>query len=123
MKQIALKQTAPKVETNGKLEENGVVDIEEAVRNVEQDKKNLEKVLDKTRLVTERLPALVSILHTYLLIVYRNKFNADSSFFLGKHHRKSLYQAVITILYSQSTVWENVVKKINIPIVCADQTE
>ncbi|CAG9560728.1 unnamed protein product [Danaus chrysippus] len=49
LKQMALKQTTPKVETNGKLEENGVVDIEEAVRNVEQDKKNLEKVLDKTR--------------------------------------------------------------------------
>lgn len=50
LKQMSLKQ-ATKVETNGKTEENGIVDIEEAVRNVELDKKNLEKVIDKTRYV------------------------------------------------------------------------
>lgn len=49
LKQLAVKQPAPRAETNGKTEENGVVDIEEAVRNVEMDKKNLEKILDKTR--------------------------------------------------------------------------
>ncbi|CAH2107002.1 unnamed protein product [Euphydryas editha] len=49
LKQIALKKATPKFESNGKVDENGVVDIEEAVRNVELDKKNLEKVLDKTR--------------------------------------------------------------------------
>ncbi|XP_047527357.1 glutamate synthase [NADH], amyloplastic [Vanessa atalanta] len=49
LKQIALKQATPKLESNGKHDENGVVDIEEAVRNVELDKKNLEKILDKTR--------------------------------------------------------------------------
>ncbi|XP_045493540.1 glutamate synthase [NADH], amyloplastic isoform X2 [Colias croceus] len=48
LKQLALKQPqAPRTETNGK--ENGVVDIEEAVRDIENDKKNLEKILDKTR--------------------------------------------------------------------------
>ncbi|XP_050676188.1 uncharacterized protein LOC126973096 isoform X2 [Leptidea sinapis] len=50
LKQMALKQTAaPKQETNGKVDENGVVDIEEAVRDIEKDKKNLEKIIDKTR--------------------------------------------------------------------------
>ncbi|CAH0729004.1 unnamed protein product, partial [Brenthis ino] len=49
LKAMALKKSTPKVDTNGEVEENGVVDIEEAVRNVELDKKNLEKVLDKTR--------------------------------------------------------------------------
>nr|XP_034824932.1 glutamate synthase [NADH], amyloplastic isoform X1 [Maniola hyperantus] len=49
LKQMAIKKAAPKAEVNGKAEENGVVDIEEAVRNVELDKKNLEKILDKTR--------------------------------------------------------------------------
>lgn len=49
LKQIALKNASPKFESNGKVDENGIVDIEEAVRNVELDKKNLEKVLDKTR--------------------------------------------------------------------------
>lgn len=50
LKQLALKQPSPpKVEANGKTEENGLVDIEEAVRDIEKDKKNLEKILDKTR--------------------------------------------------------------------------
>ncbi|XP_048484949.1 glutamate synthase [NADH], amyloplastic isoform X2 [Plutella xylostella] len=50
LKQMALTQQAavPKVEANGKGE-NGIADIEEAVRDVELDKKNLEKILDKTR--------------------------------------------------------------------------
>lgn len=50
LKQMALTQqaTVPKVEANGKGE-NGIADIEEAVRDVELDKKNLEKILDKTR--------------------------------------------------------------------------
>ncbi|XP_072941107.1 uncharacterized protein [Epargyreus clarus] len=48
LKQLALKQATPRLEANGK-DENGIVDIEEAVRDVEQDKKNLEKILDKTR--------------------------------------------------------------------------
>lgn len=49
LKALALKQPSPpKVETNGKSE-NGVQDIEEAVRDIELDKKNLEKILDKTR--------------------------------------------------------------------------
>lgn len=49
LKQLALKQpAAPKVETNGTAQ-NGVMDIEETVRDVELDKKNLEKILDKTR--------------------------------------------------------------------------
>ncbi|KAJ0179692.1 hypothetical protein K1T71_004283 [Dendrolimus kikuchii] len=39
---------APKVEMNGQGQ-NGVMDIEETVRDVELEKKNLEKVLDKTR--------------------------------------------------------------------------
>ncbi|KAI8429241.1 hypothetical protein MSG28_007760 [Choristoneura fumiferana] len=47
LKQLAIQQ-APKVEANGR-EENGIADIEEAVRDLELDKKNLEKVLDKTR--------------------------------------------------------------------------
>lgn len=42
------KQVATKKETKGQ-EENGIVDIEEAVRDIEFDKKNLEKILDKTR--------------------------------------------------------------------------
>ncbi|KAL0891857.1 hypothetical protein ABMA27_015114, partial [Loxostege sticticalis] len=48
LKQMALKQPTPKLETNGK-EENGLVDIEETVRDVELETKNLEKILDKTR--------------------------------------------------------------------------
>ncbi|XP_045534417.1 glutamate synthase [NADH], amyloplastic [Papilio machaon] len=48
LKQLALKGPAPKAQVNGK-EENGLVDIEETVRDVELEKKNLEKVLDKTR--------------------------------------------------------------------------
>ncbi|XP_063821102.1 uncharacterized protein LOC135071248 [Ostrinia nubilalis] len=48
LKQMALKAPAPKLETNGK-EENGLVDIEETVRDAELEKKNLEKILDKTR--------------------------------------------------------------------------
>ncbi|XP_052750454.1 uncharacterized protein LOC113511910 [Galleria mellonella] len=50
LKQLAMKSPAPtpKVEANGKAE-NGVLDIEETVRDVELDKKNLEKILDKTR--------------------------------------------------------------------------
>ncbi|XP_068630791.1 uncharacterized protein [Battus philenor] len=48
LKQMALKKPVPKAEVNGK-EENGLIDIEEAVRDMELDKKNLEKVLDKTR--------------------------------------------------------------------------
>ncbi|XP_026328988.1 glutamate synthase [NADH], amyloplastic isoform X2 [Hyposmocoma kahamanoa] len=48
LKTLALKQpAAPKMETNGKGD-NGVQDIEEAVRDIELDKKNLEKILDKT---------------------------------------------------------------------------
>ncbi|KAG6463019.1 hypothetical protein O3G_MSEX013607 [Manduca sexta] len=48
LKQMALKQPSPpKVDTNG--HQNGVLDIEETVRDVELEKKNLEKVLDKTR--------------------------------------------------------------------------
>ncbi|RVE47232.1 hypothetical protein evm_008100 [Chilo suppressalis] len=48
LKRMALKQSPPKIEANGR-DENGVADIEEAVRDVELDKKNLEKILDKTR--------------------------------------------------------------------------
>ncbi|CAH2075571.1 unnamed protein product, partial [Iphiclides podalirius] len=48
LKQMALMKPKPRAEVNGK-EENGLVDIEEAVRDVELEKKNLEKVLDKTR--------------------------------------------------------------------------
>lgn len=49
---MALKAPAPKVGANGKAnEENGLVDIEEAVRDVALEKKNLEKILDKTRFV------------------------------------------------------------------------
>ncbi|KAM3961638.1 glutamate synthase [Aphomia sociella] len=50
LKQLALKQPAPtpKVEANGNTE-NGILDIEETVRDVELDKKNYEKLLDKTR--------------------------------------------------------------------------
>lgn len=49
LKQMALRQpTPPKVEANGG-QQNGVLDIEETVRDVELDKKNLEKILDKTR--------------------------------------------------------------------------
>ncbi|CAK1604543.1 unnamed protein product [Parnassius mnemosyne] len=48
LKQLALKKHTPKAEVNGK-EENGLIDIEEAVRDIELEKKNLEKVLDKTR--------------------------------------------------------------------------
>ncbi|XP_059052360.1 uncharacterized protein LOC131846961 [Achroia grisella] len=50
LKQLAIKSPAPtpKVEANGKAE-NGVLDIEETIRDVELDKKNLEKILDKTR--------------------------------------------------------------------------
>ncbi|KOB65501.1 Uncharacterized protein OBRU01_22648, partial [Operophtera brumata] len=48
LKSMAIKQpSAPKVDANGT--ENGILDIEETVRDVELDKKNLEKVLDKTR--------------------------------------------------------------------------
>lgn len=43
-----MQPAAPKVEANGKGD-NGVQDIEEAVRDIELDKKNLEKILDKTR--------------------------------------------------------------------------
>lgn len=53
LKQMAVKQpTQAKVE-NGK-QENGVLDIEETVRDVELDKKNLEKILDKTRYVIDK---------------------------------------------------------------------
>ncbi|XP_041976637.1 glutamate synthase [NADH], amyloplastic isoform X2 [Aricia agestis] len=48
LKQMALQQAPVAKVENGK-EENGIVDIEEAVRNVEHDKKNLEKIIDKTR--------------------------------------------------------------------------
>lgn len=51
--QRALKQMAvpkqpveKKADTNG---ENGLMDIEDTIRDVELDKKNLEKILDKTR--------------------------------------------------------------------------
>nr|XP_049703024.1 uncharacterized protein LOC110374537 [Helicoverpa armigera] len=49
LKSMAVKQpTQRKVETNGKAE-NGVLDIEETVKDVELETKNLEKILDKTR--------------------------------------------------------------------------
>ncbi|KAH9630612.1 hypothetical protein HF086_007036 [Spodoptera exigua] len=49
LKTLAVKQPSqPKVEANGKSE-NGVLDIEETVRDVELETKNLEKILDKTR--------------------------------------------------------------------------
>lgn len=48
LKQMALKQpAAQKGDTNG--HQNGVLDIEETVKDVEFEKKNLEKILDKTR--------------------------------------------------------------------------
>ncbi|PZC79711.1 hypothetical protein B5X24_HaOG216019 [Helicoverpa armigera] len=48
LKSMAVKQpTQRKVETNGKAE-NGVLDIEETVKDVELETKNLEKILDKT---------------------------------------------------------------------------
>ncbi|XP_026739897.1 glutamate synthase [NADH], amyloplastic isoform X2 [Trichoplusia ni] len=48
LKTMAAKQPSQaKVESNGK--ENGVLDIEETVRDVELETKNLEKILDKTR--------------------------------------------------------------------------
>lgn len=50
LKEMAAKNQTEvsKKETNGQ-EENGVVDIEETVRDVELEKKTLEKILDKTR--------------------------------------------------------------------------
>ncbi|XP_075970926.1 uncharacterized protein LOC142973196 [Anticarsia gemmatalis] len=48
LKQMAVKLPAPAKVENGK-HENGVLDIEETIRDVELDKKNLEKILDKTR--------------------------------------------------------------------------
>ena len=56
---MAVKQPAqPKLEANGKAE-NGVLDIEETVRDVELETKNLEKILDKTRLVNSILAWLM----------------------------------------------------------------
>lgn len=53
LKTMAAKQPSQaKVESNGK--ENGVLDIEETVRDVELETKNLEKILDKTRYVVSR---------------------------------------------------------------------
>ncbi|KAL4710424.1 hypothetical protein ACJJTC_008826, partial [Scirpophaga incertulas] len=48
LKQMALRSNVPKVTANGG-ELDRLVDIEEAVRDADHDKKNLEKVLDKTR--------------------------------------------------------------------------
>lgn len=45
---LSRQPAANKSEPNGQAE-NGIADIEEAIRDVELDKKNLEKILDKTR--------------------------------------------------------------------------